>query len=369
MSHTVDQSFAAFARQEAANIHNKVVRLAPFRPLFSSSLRTLLAALCMPGIAIAQNAADAPQKPKQLLLISFDGAADNRLWERSGEIASRANAHFTYFLSCTTLIARGPASKAYQAPGQKPGKSNVGFAPDEADAAARLEHIWAAHLAGHDISSHACGHFDGKDWSKADWLTEFSTFKTVLAGAWKQNGVADKEPEGWQDFVKTGIKGFRAPYLSTSKGMAEAEKQAGFLYDASLVTKGPQEPEQDGNLTRFGLPLIAEGPGNRPIIGMDYNMFVRHSAGFDNPSKSAEFEERTYQAFKTAFEAQYSGDRKPVQFGFHFVLMNGGAYWRAMERLVTDVCHREDVACVSYSQAVAILEKQNGRKNPAGSSF
>ncbi|MBB4006421.1 polysaccharide deacetylase family protein [Allorhizobium taibaishanense] len=345
--------------------------MASFR-FFSLTPAWLLAAgVCLSGPALAENASTTAHKPKQLLLISFDGAADNRLWERSGEIARKANAHFTYFLSCTTLIARGPASKAYQAPGEKPGKSNVGFAPDEADAAARLGHIWQAHQEGHDISSHACGHFDGKDWSEADWTAEFSTFKAVLASAWQKNGVGDKQPDGWQDFVKTGIKGFRAPYLSTSKGMVAAEKKAGFVYDASLVTKGPLPPEKDGALSRFGLPLIPEGPGDRPIIGMDYNLFVRHSAGFDNPSKSAEFEDRTYQAFKTAFEAQYSGDRHPMQFGFHFVLMNGGAYWRAMERLVSEVCHREDVACVSYSEAVTMLEQQNenGRKNPAGSSF
>jgi hypothetical protein len=30
--------------------------------------------------------------------------------------------------------------------------------------------------------------------------------------------------------------------------------------------------------------------------------------------------------------------------------MNGGAYWRAMERLATDVCGKPDVRCVSYSQ-------------------
>ena len=90
-------------------------------------------------------------------------------------------------------------------------------------------------------------------------------------------------------------------------------------------------------------------------------VFVRIPAGMDNPSRSGEFETRTYTAFKAAFEAQYAGGRLPLQLGFHFVEMNGGAYWRAMERLVTDVCHRADVACVSYSEAIDLLAKQ-----PAG---
>ncbi len=158
--------------------------------------------------------------------------------------------------------------------------------------------------------------------------------------------------------MRTGIRGFRAPYLSAPDSLVEAEKEFGFTYDASLVTKVAMLPANDGSLVRFGLPLIPEGPQNRNIIGMDYNLFVRHSAGMDNPSRAAEFEARTYAAFKAAFDKQYDGERVPLQLGFHFVEMNAGAYWRAMERLVTDVCRRTDVACVSYSQAIDLLAER-----------
>ncbi|MBC7150591.1 MAG: polysaccharide deacetylase [Rhizobium sp.] len=321
-----------------------------------------LAAVCL-ALLLAEPALAEPQalpeadRPKQLLLISFDGAHDNALWEKSRDIARRSGAHFTYFLSCTTLIPRAEA-KGYKAPGKKAGRSNIGFAPTVEDVATRLDHIWNARLEGHEIANHACGHFDGKDWSKADWLSEFETFRDVVTNAWKANGLADREPQGWAAFARTGIRGFRAPYLSAPDSLVAAENEFGFAYDASLVTKGAMLPDEDGSLVRFGLPLIPEGPQNRRIIGMDYNLFVRHSAGMDNPSQSQEFEARSYAAFKAAFDKQYEGERIPLQLGFHFVEMNGGAYWRAMERLVTDVCHRADVACVSYSEAIDLLAKQ-----------
>lgn len=316
----------------------------------------------------AGNAAPAvAEKPKQLVLISFDGAGPNQLWQRSRDLARRNNAHFSYFLSCTLLIARADA-RSYEGPRQKPGWSNIGFARDAAEVRARLGHIWQAHLEGHDISSHTCGHFDGKDWTEADWTAEFVNFRTVLANAWKANGASAEEPAGWKDFVATGINGFRAPYFSTSPGLTEAEKKAGIRYDASLVTRGPMMPEgltnkEKGGLIRFGLPLIPEGPSSRPIIAMDYNLYIRHSAGLENPSQSAEFEERAYQAFRAAFDREYAGNRIPLQIGLHFVEMNAGAYWRAMERLVADVCGRQDVACVSYSEAISLLkERERGRE-------
>lgn len=306
-------------------------------------------------------AASAADQPKQLVIISFDGAHDNALWQKSREMAARNGAHFTYFLSCTFLMNQD-AKKAYQAPHQKRGKSNVGFAQSDDEIRERLGNIWHAHLEGHDISSHACGHFDGRQWNSADWSEEYATFKATLKNAWKGVGLA--EPDGWQDLVEHGIKGFRAPYLSASEGsdMIAAEKKAGFTYDASLVTKGPTMPVVEDGVIRFGLPLIPEGPNDRPIIGMDYNLFVRHSKGEEDAADSKTFEGRAYAAFKEAFDKQYAGDRIPLQLGFHFVEMNGGAYWRALDRLVSDVCHRADVACVSYSEAIPMIEARGKLK-------
>ena len=311
-----------------------------------------LYALSVLALSIASpHATKAADPQKQLVLISFDGAGDNKLWDKSLAMAKASGAHFTYFLSCTNLMTRQQGA-AYKAPGMKAGRSNVGFAVSTEDVRTRLDHIWNAHLQGHEIASHGCGHFDGKDWTKADWLKEMRSFDDVVLNAWQTAGIANKEPEGWRDFATHGIKGFRAPYLSTSDSLHAAEREAGFTFDASLVTNGPQLPDTEKGLTAFGLPLILEGPKQRRIIGMDYNLFVRHSAGMDNPSRTREFEERAYQAFRAAFDEQYDGDRIPLQLGFHFVEMNAGAYWRALDRIVSEVCGIEDVACVSYSEAM-----------------
>ena len=127
-----------------------------------------LLATCLVASLVLPAAAKAADRPKQLVIISFDGAHDNALWLKSREMAAKNGAHFTYFLSCTFLM-NDAAKRAYQAPHQKRGKSNVGFAQSDDEIRERLGNIWHAHLEGHDIASHACGHFDGRLWSAADW--------------------------------------------------------------------------------------------------------------------------------------------------------------------------------------------------------
>jgi hypothetical protein len=320
--------------------------------MLSRFLLLPLAAVLAASPALAKDDAIEPAKRKQLVIVSFDGAHDNLLWEKSRAMAKRTGAHFTYFLSCTFLFPKSERAQ-YQAPHEKRGRSNVGFAPDKEDTILRLGEIWLAKLEGHDIGSHACGHFDGGKWSAEDWKAEFTIFRQALKTAWQSAGVGEREPAGWQDFAEKGIKGFRAPYLSAGNGLVKALEADGFTYDASLVTKGPAMPVASGEIQRFGLPLIPEGTAQRPVIAMDYNLYVRHSGGFDRPNMAAEFTERTYQAFRAAFDKQYQGKRIPLEIGFHFTLMNGGVYWNALERFAGEVCVKADVECISYRDYVA----------------
>lgn len=310
--------------------------------------------LGVPAIFASTSPSD---ETRQLVIVSFDGAHDNRLWEKSRKMAENTGAQFTYFLSCTFLMTRDQGN-SYRGPGQKTGRSNVGFAQTSAEVRERLDHIWAARAERHEIASHGCGHFDGGRWSKQQWKNEFASFSTILESAWSNTGNAEGEPEGWRDFAQNEIAGFRAPYLSTNANMFNALTETGFLYDASGVSRGPALPGERGGLATFELPLIPEGPGKRRVIAMDYNLFVRHSGGLENVSQSLEFEERTYRAFRRAFDKQHGDARRPIQIGMHFVEMNGGAYWRALERLLSDVCGIPDVDCITYGEAIKRLSQR-----------
>jgi peptidoglycan/xylan/chitin deacetylase (PgdA/CDA1 family) len=299
-----------------------------------------------------------PDIPVQYVIISFDGAHDIAQWKRSRALAAQTDATFTYFLSCVFLLTRQTRSN-YHPPHKATGASNVGFAQSREEVAERLRQIWTARAEGHEIASHGCGHFDGKAWTQADWEAEFGQFAQILGNAYTINGLAG-EPAGWKAFAQSGIHGFRAPYLSTGKALYDALAEKGFSYDVSAVSKGPQRPRMRNGVVRFALPLIPEGPAARPVIAMDYNLFARHSGAVEKPDTDAVFENRAYDAFRAAFDRQYDGRRIPLELGFHFTLMNGGAYWRALERFAKDVCTRPDVACVSYSDYLKLAPAATG---------
>lgn len=297
---------------------------------------------------VALPTAQAAARPAQYVLISFDGAGPIDQWKRSRALASETGAEFTYFLSCVYLLT-AQNRKNYTAPGNSGPNSNVGYASSREDIAARLGQIWQARTEGHEIANHGCGHLDGAKWSTADWSHEFGQFQHILQESWKLNAIAG-EPAGWLSFVKTEIRGFRAPYLSTSESLFKALNKEGFLYDASTVSPGPANIVSKGGIQRFSLPLIPEGPSARRIIAMDYNLYVRHSGAKEQPEQGAVFEQRAYDAFLGAFNKEYSAARTPLQIGLHFTLMNDGAYWRALERFTKKVCTTADVRCVTYSQ-------------------
>jgi peptidoglycan/xylan/chitin deacetylase (PgdA/CDA1 family) len=304
------------------------------------------------------------QRGNQIVTISFDGANDLAQWERSRALARRTGASFTYFVSCVFLLTRKDRG-LYHPPVHRAGASNIGFAPSKVDVAWRLREIWTARLEGHDIASHGCGHFDGAKWSKADWSTELKEARTIFRDAWAVNDIP-YEPSEWKQFTQTGIVGFRAPYLSTSPGLDAALSENGFLYSASGVSRGPQVPFERGSVVQFALPTIPEGPSNRRVIAMDYNLYVRHSRGKEDVAHAAEYEDRAYRAFRAAFERQYEGERIPLEIGFHFTLMNGGAYWRALERFAAETCTKPDVECISYSDLARRIQAEDiGQPAPA----
>src|SRR5690606_39320638 len=77
-------------------------------------------------------------KPSQIVIVSYDGGGDNKLWQRSRQTAKEVGASYTYFLSCTLILDRKTSAGIYKAPGKSAGRSNIGFGQSQEDVKSQI---------------------------------------------------------------------------------------------------------------------------------------------------------------------------------------------------------------------------------------
>ena len=321
------------------------------------SLAVVLLGQALPGQVMLASAGSLKNDIRkiQYVVISFDGAKNIGIWKETRALARKYQATFTYFVSCVYFLHRGNA-RLYRAPGHRAGRSAIGFAKSAEDVGERLDQLNLAMRQGHEIASHACGHFNGARWSRAAWQSEFSSFTSILKNAYTNNGLSG-EPKGWKDLIENTITGFRAPFMARNAALDQVLAKRGFSYDASRGGYWDALPGKSKyNVWDFRLAFIPEGPKQRLLLAMDYNLYVRHSSARPRPALARRYQARAFKAYMRYFQKSYTGNRTPVQIGHHFARWNGNAYGNALERFVATVCPLKDVKCVSYAQLAKALE-------------
>src|SRR5262249_20576781 len=137
--------------------------------------------------------------------------------------------HFTFFVSGVNLVANA-SRMLYEGPRHRRGYSSINFGGTADDVRKRVDFINALERDGHEIASHAVGHFNGASWSAAEWARELRSFNDILDNVARNSALPDSASLG---FAHQRVVGFRAPYLATSPGLFVALKASGFRYDAS----------------------------------------------------------------------------------------------------------------------------------------
>jgi hypothetical protein len=128
----------------------------------------------------------------------------------------------------------------------------------------RIGYVNDLYRNGHEIASHAVGHFNGAAWSAADWQKEFRAFGDIVDNVGPNNGLESKLA-----FTARDVIGFRAPYLAKSAGLYGALKANGFRYDTSGVAHDAW-PERIDGIWRFTLAIVWMQGSGRGILSMDY---------------------------------------------------------------------------------------------------
>jgi len=319
-----------------------------------SRAREIFFALVLASISIPAFAAD---RPPQFVAIAFDNCTELSRWKEMLEFSERLNEknqtiHFTFFVSGVNFLANNKRD-LYQGPHQRLGYSMINFGGSKEDVAERVRYITQLHDTGHEIASHAVGHFDGKHWSSADWSDEFRRYNDLVDYVAGNN---DLPASAGMVFPAKEIVGFRAPYLSTSAGLYPALKAAGFRYDTSGTAPSDRWPEKKDGLWRFDLAELRLYRSKKATLSMDYNFLISQTQGLDVSARRAKDRDEMLETYLDYFKRNYYGNRAPLHIGHHFTAYHGGAYQEALLSFVERVCGLPEVQCITYSKLADFMD-------------
>jgi peptidoglycan/xylan/chitin deacetylase (PgdA/CDA1 family) len=293
---------------------------------------------------LAPSAAAPAERPPQFVAIAFDNCTELERWRELSDFATEMNRdadriRFTFFVSGTNFLADRERA-LYQGPRQRAGAAMINFGGTADDVRRRVEYASELQRRGHEIASHAIGHFNGAGWSAADWAAEFAAYDELL----RRVGLP------------APVAGFRAPYLATSPGLYAVLKERGFRYDASRTALANEWPQRIDGVWRFNLVGLRLRGSGKSVLSMDYNFFVAHSRALDAPHMQAIFREQMLETYLDYFRANYAGNRAPIHIGHHFSNYQGGAYRQALMTFARAVCGLPEVRCVTYSQLADFMD-------------
>lgn len=311
-------------------------------------------------------------KKPQFVIMAFDGSYSFEMWENtlslSEELTNSGHPlHFTYFLSGVYFLNFRKASN-YQPPLKPAGTSLIGFGNSNLDIEKRVSYVNRAIKDGEEIGSHLNGHFDGSNWSKADWQQEFSQFKHLIFEIDKNNDVSEVDSSRYKISLSPDkIIGFRSPDLGKDAALYEVLPEQGYKYDTSQVAKHPDDwPSKLPNgIWEFPLAKIQYASTTSSLLSMDYNFYFKQTGAKDLVTKNTpewqKFYNDTYTSYLNYFNNNYNGNRAPVFIGSHFSLWNDGVYWEAMKDFAKEVCTKPEVKCTTFSDLMQYLEETNSK--------
>jgi peptidoglycan/xylan/chitin deacetylase (PgdA/CDA1 family) len=272
--------------------------------------------------------------------------------------------HFTYFINSSYLLAP-QNSYRYISPNGDIGKSAIGFSEDLYSINERIKEINKALSQGHEIASHAVGHWSGGVWSTEEWRRELVSFSNLLLN-FKENNPQKVFDESL-DIGKLKIKGFRAPELSINDNMYKALALEGYSYDSSGVNIRDIWPYKDqNNIWRIPISTVYFKELNKRIIAVDYSIWVHQTANKNILLKGTDAWNNALKdivlGYMNHFNKDYAGSRAPMVIDNHFSLWNDGLYWEAMKKFAREICGKTDVRCSTFSELVRYMEiKENER--------
>ena len=298
-------------------------------------------------------------KPLQFIVFAFDGSGALSSWDQTYLFAQDmrkkvSHFSFTYFINPVYLLTSANKD-VYMSPDGVIGASAIGFGGSEDSIKTRITDINRAIHDGHDVESHAVGHWNGSKFSSEQWNHELESFNKLVFG------MGALYPGYNIELNPKDLIGFRAPELGTDDHMYTTLHDLGYKYDTSKVQIHPAWPRKDSNgIWEFPLDVISRGTSGKNVLAMDFNFyFVQTNAKSTAHRGTSDWNhlyQETFLSYQNYFQSHYDGGRAPVYMANHFGFWNDGVYWEVMKQVAQDECTKPDVFCGSYKDLYDYME-------------
>lgn len=329
--------------------------------------------------AQAFQATSSSPRPPQHVLLAFDNAQIGEFWEESRQFALEQERNlrpikFTYFVSGIIVIPTAERNN-YTAPKKVTGKSTIGWGGTNADVLEKYRQMNLAYEEGHELASHAVGHFNGSElgWTVNDWNFELGEFHKFM--------FRQQTPGRQLQMQLSEITGFRAPYLGKNNAMYDSLSHLNYKYDTSDTQDSNYWPEKKKAVWNFPLAYLKIVGTERNTLSMDYNFFANQASSRSDPKDPPRYSGETEEAYKQRlyatygepmyqtyikyFTQNYYGNRAPVNIGHHFTPYMGGVYWMAMKKFAATVCGYPEVKCTTYRELTQFMDTTSPEQRKA----
>jgi hypothetical protein len=307
-------------------------------------------------------------RPPQFVVLSIDGAGDQAMVQELITTAKAVDARLTLFLSGVYFVTI-ETGKYYLPPRMAAGTSDIGF-NYEGDGmtgsqyvGALIDKVIAARDSGFELATHYNGHFCGKinNWNDADWQKELDEYFKLV----NRSNEFVKHGNTKLNIARESVKGSRTPCLEGNKSVLRAfAKRNGFTYDASTTGSMTAWPKKIDGIWDFPLVSIpiwdakTKAFSAGPVLSMDYNLYYWRNGGVTITDQALlkEVEDSTFKSYVNYYKVNYHGTRAPVSIGTHTSKFHSGSYWRALLRLMKEVCTQPETVCGTYEELANFME-------------
>jgi hypothetical protein len=97
----------------------------------------------------------------------------------------------------------------------------------------------------------------------------------------------------------------------------------------------------------------------KKVIMQDYNLWYALNGAQEEPARDAELTDATLDTYRAAYQAAYNTNRAPLTIGNHFNDWSGGAFSRATEQFMNEVCVRANTVCATYTEVLKWMKLQD----------